>query len=191
MNHSPYLHDQIQAALIGLDEVASALEKRWGVGRLVRLVSDTTRLRFKMANDLLSQAIASNSPATVAKQAEMMRRAWAALDAEATAAGCAVLNLVVWEQRMDDGRVLCLVQTNAEAAAVAAEGRAVEIWTMAEAARVLGAHGLLSAIKQSFPGARVDRVLPRTEGFAQDWASNDPMNELLREDELRVPEAAQ
>ncbi len=187
MTHPNHLRDEIQSAIIGLDEVARAAEATWGVGRLVRLVSDTTRLRFKRACELLDAAIGANDAADVQRQAAMMRRAWAAMDTEARAAGAATLDPVVWEALLPDGRVLAIVRTQAEAHAVARDNRAMVVWTMDEAARVLGTFSFIDVVKAEFPGARVAKAVQRTEGFASDWLQDDPMLGMIHEDALQVP----
>ena len=93
------------------------------------------------------------------------------MDAEALAAGCSPLAPVVWEALLEDGTVLAIVRTGAEASAVATQGRAVAVWSMEEVARVLGKLTMANMVKLEFPGARVEQVTRRTEGFAAEWAS--------------------
>ena len=81
-------HDRITAAVLSVDQVAREMERRWGVGRLVRLVSPATLVRFRQAHALWTQAYsADRDPAEAERTSAMMIRAWQALDAEATAAG--------------------------------------------------------------------------------------------------------
>ena len=60
----------IRAILDGLDPVAHAMERKWGVGRLRLLVGDSLRARFDAQSDKLAAAIDVNSethtPAQVA-----------------------------------------------------------------------------------------------------------------------------
>ncbi len=59
------------------------------------------------------------------------------LDRMATANGTAPLAPSVWEVRMPSGKVCALVRTAAEARAVSADGRFVEVWTLDEIGRLI------------------------------------------------------
>jgi hypothetical protein len=50
----------IRAALDGVDAVATAMERKWGVGRLRLLVGDDLRARFDAQRARLDAAITSN-----------------------------------------------------------------------------------------------------------------------------------
>jgi hypothetical protein len=56
---------------------------------------------------------------------------------------------------------------------VAYDGRALEVWTLDEVARVLPRS--VGDIKRVFPGVRVDRVTQRDEGEAGAWITADPI----------------
>ena len=116
----------------------------------------------------------------------MMIRAWKALDAEATAAGHEPLAPTVWEGRTEDGRVLVIVRTSEEAMAVAsaADNRARTVWTVDELARCVAMLEQINEVKRCFPGATVTAVSPRHVGFAADWATSDPLLDVLHDDPL-------
>lgn len=177
--------DLIMASVLSVDEAARGAERRWGVGRLVRLVSPATLVRFRGAHDMWTTAYSHdrNVTATV-KTSAMMVRAWQALEAEATAAGHAHLAPTVWEGRTEDGRVLVIVRTTEEALAVqsARDDRARVVWTVDELARCVAMFEQISDVKRAFPGATVTAVSPRDAGFAQDWATSDPLTEALHGD---------
>lgn len=165
--------DQIQATIARLDHVAHAAETKWGIGRLPLLVAETTRARFSAQRRLLDQAIEAASPVDIVAQAAGMTRAWAALDAEATAAGAQPIAADVWEIRLADGSVARLVKTLAEATAVARDGRAGTVWTLDELARVLSAWPeLVRLAKDTFSGATVVDARTKTP---MDWINGDEL----------------
>ena len=129
-------HDEIiatQSVLDGLDAVASEYEK-WGVDRLRLLVSDESQ-KFDRQLSKLNAAIALNECENIQTMAAAMRRGWKALDAEARCQPNH--NPIVWEVPLPSGRVAAFVRTNAEASAVTAQGRYVEVWTLDEVGRLI------------------------------------------------------
>lgn len=178
-------HDLIMASVLSVDEVARGAERRWGVGRLLRLVSPATLARFRAAHDMWTTAYSHDRDvAATVKTSAMMIRAWQALEAEATTAGHEHLAPTVWEGRTEDGRVLVVVRTTEEAIAVqsARDDRARIVWTVDELARCVAMFERISDIKRAFPGATVSKVSPRDASFVQDWATSDPITEALHGD---------
>lgn len=173
----PESWDRIQNVLVGHDHWIRALETTWGIGRLAALVSDDTRAKFRRGMTLWQAAVASADPDEIERLAPMIRKTLEIMQREARTAGHAELSPVVWEVQREDGAVIAIVRTQAEATAVAAEGREIEIWTLAEISRVLPK--LVSDVKQSFPGARVERLTSTDEGDALDWATADPARDDL------------
>lgn len=170
---SPADIDAISAALVGLDRDAHALERRWGVGRLVVLADDLLRERFTRQRRKLDDAIQSTAPAaSVLPQVEATRRGWHALEAAALAAGHAPAPPVVWEARLADGSVLAVCRDAADASLAAADGRARVVVTLAEIARLYDARPEVIAVKRLFPGATVSAIRSRP---AVDWDSGDPL----------------
>jgi hypothetical protein len=111
-----------------------------------------------------------------------MRRAWSALDNAATAAGHLPLAPEVWETRMPDGTVLAIVRGPAEQHALARQGRqasqerALEVWSLDEIGRVIGAwegRRWVEATRQCFPGAQVTRLRLTPRGAEFDWSQGD------------------
>ena len=147
----------LQAAVDGLDQVAHAMELRWGVGRLRLLVPDALRARFDAQKDKLDDAIDSGMVSYVQVQAEGMRRAWEALDRAAAEAGQQPLAPEVWECVLPStGEVVSLVRTEAEAHHVA---RACRVFTVAEIGRLVEALGdSVLQVKRAFPSAEVGAV---------------------------------
>jgi hypothetical protein len=147
------------AAVDRLDDVASRMERKWGIGRLRLLVEPDLCLRFDRQARKLEAAIAADDAAAILVQAEGMARAWKALDAAATAGGAEPLSPAVWEMKLPaSGEVVSLVRTEAEARAVAGE-----CWTLPEVAVLLERLG--PEARAVYPGARLvalrDRLTER------------------------------
>ena len=85
--------EAVTEALRPLDRVAVEIEGKWGVGRLVRLVTPDMAARFGSAKDKLNDAIRANDGEAVANRAAVLIRGWQALDKAATEAGCEALPL--------------------------------------------------------------------------------------------------
>ena len=184
----PPTSDLILAELGPLDTLVAKLELAWGVGRLPALADGDMLLRFRKARLLLWTAIADRDLIEVQRLAPMMERAWRALVSHALENGHKPLSPLVWEARLDDGRVLAIVRTGAEASVVAKENRHMEVWSMAEVARVLSNQGLVNVVKQEFPGARVVETRYRGDHWAEDFSSS---SEFLELQAVEAPEASE
>ena len=161
----------IQTTVDGVDHVAVEQESKWGVGRLRLLVNDDLRGRFDDQARLFNEAVFANDVKAVREHGEGMRKGWLALDRAATDAGCTPLAPEVWEASGPDG-VIAIVRTNPEAHAVTREGRASEVWTLDEVARVIvNFRDSIGEAKRVFPGARVIDV--RVKSI--DWAVGDEL----------------
>jgi len=165
---------RIQAMVDGLDQVALAMERKWGVGRLRLLVSDFLRAKFDEQKDRLDAALRSGEERFVAAQVEGMRRAWDALDRAAREGGAKPLAPEVWECVLPStGEIISLVRSEEEAHHVAREGR---VFTVAEIAILIEALGEgVLAVKQKFPGAAITgirrKAVPAKAGI--DWSRGD------------------
>jgi hypothetical protein len=160
---------RIRSMVDGLDQVALAMERKWGVGRLRLLVSDFLRAKFDEQKDRLDAALQSGEERFVAAQVEGMRRAWQALDRAAHEAGATPLAPQVWECVLPStGEIISLVRSAEEAHHVAREGR---VFTVAEVALLIEAlgDGVLT-IKQRFPGAAVTGICKKPPA---DWERGD------------------
>jgi hypothetical protein len=165
----PYL--VARAALDGVDALAHELEKKWGFGRLRRLVDETLRARFDSQRLKLNHATRHGELADVQREAGRMKNAWAAMHAAAIASGAEHIAPVVWEGVTPDGVVIAVVQTDDDARSVIAEGRQLEVYTMQEIANLVHAFPSIARAKEVFPGATVERVkLPRDPLEA--WEAN-------------------
>lgn len=140
-----------------LDETAHALEMKWGVDRLPRLVTAETAARFQHWADKLNAAIEAGAD-NVAELAGIVERGWQAMDAEASARGCFPLPPACYSIRVDD-HIVEVAGTQEHATALIwwakNEGRTTAVWTLEEVATVLRLHGIAHTAKEVFPGARV------------------------------------
>jgi hypothetical protein len=158
----------LQAYFEGVAEARRELEAKWGVGRAELLAPDDLRARWagQCARWSAAYAAAWDAPyltqkllGDVASLAGAMKRGAAALDAAAEEAGHRPIAPWVWEVLIPAGdgaaTVAAIVQTNAEAGKVIAEGRYLVVYTLAEIGNVLAAlPEALKLAKQVFPGAR-------------------------------------
>jgi hypothetical protein len=92
----PGAWDRMNNAIIGVDEAWRKVDAKWGVGRLVCLVSDETRASLRRGMDQWQFAIASGNDTQVIELAPKVRGALAFMDAEAMAAAEAPLAPEVW-----------------------------------------------------------------------------------------------
>jgi hypothetical protein len=150
-----------QTAVNRLDEVAHAMERKWGIDRLPKLVDPALAVRFEAQREKLNEALRSQRPDAIATQAAAMERAWKALDAAALADGRAPLAPEIWEMVIPStGEIVAIVRTAEEASAVARE-RNGAVYTLAEVAVAIDAFGdQVRAVKAAFPGASVTAVRP-------------------------------
>lgn len=159
----------IRAVLDGVDAVATAMERKWGVGRLRLLVGDDLRARFDAQRARLDAAIASNRESYVRAQAEGMKRAWAALDLAATQAGAS--RAEVWDCVLPStGEVVAIVR--GDPASIATSGQ--RVFTLDEVARLIdGLPEAVGAVKQAFPGSEITEVRRKSP---VNWQTGDEVS---------------
>lgn len=169
-----------QAEVDELDLVAIEMEGKWGVGRLRLLVDVPLREKFDRQRYLLNQALWHGELQDVITQARRMIAAWRALDRAAEAAGKAHLDTEVWEVAMPSGAVAAIVRDPHQAAKVAAQDRAVRVYTLDEIGRLIEGFPEILAAKQVFPGATVERVRSRvTDPLDAVPDSKAPIDDVL------------
>ena len=167
------------ATVDGVDQVACEMEQKWGVGRLRLLIDDNLRRRFDEQADLFNAALDAADVKGVTRHGDGMKRGWLALDQAAGDAGQLPLSPEVWEVKGPDG-VIAIVRTNPEAHAIVREGRAVEVWTLDEIARIIVKfRDGVGTVKRLFPGAQVTDVREHTIKYAH-LATADLHEEMRR-----------
>jgi len=153
---------RIQAVVDGVDAVAVEMEAKRGCGRLRLLVDDDLRMRFDKQRQKFSTAIYDGHLPTVETHAKGMIKGWMLLDKTATENNKTTLNPIIWEARKPNGQVIAVVRNDADAHAVSADKRFVEVWTMDEIARLMGGSwSMIGKAKEVFPGALVVDVLEK------------------------------
>jgi hypothetical protein len=166
-------------------------EAKWGLGRLERLAalgSTDLLAKFRRQETTWRAAIeAAWAPpmvpadvlAAAQAKAEAMQRAWWALNAWAEAEGHRPIAPWVWEVRLADGTVAALVEDDAAASKVIAEGRAVSVYTAREIGAVLDAlPDALKLAKTYWTGAKFQGPdLPRSKGEWVEHGEEIPFGE--------------
>jgi len=150
-----------QSEVDELDLVAIDMERKWGNGRLRLLVDTVLRQKFDRQRYLINQALWHGELQDVIREARRMIAAWRALDRAAEAAGKPRLDTEVWEVAMPSGAVAAIVRDPHQAGKVAAQDRAVRVYTLDEIGRLIEGFPEILAAKQVFPGATVERVRTR------------------------------
>jgi hypothetical protein len=160
----------IQALLTGLDEVASSMERKWGVGRLPLLVGDLMRAKWSAQTDKLNAAIGRGLEVEIKELVEGTKRGWAALDRAATEAGCRPRPVDEWEFALPStGEVCVLVRDAADVGRIEADGRMV--WSLEEVGTLIDRlPDQVKAVKAAFSAGKVARIRDKSE---IDWEKGD------------------
>lgn len=154
---------QCDLALAPFDRECRRLDVKWGQDRLVELVSPETAAKWGAAMANLNAAIASDDPQLVVARVNACLRGFAAMDAEATAAGHQPIVPDAWEFQID-GKTCALLRDDAAWPAYSAARLGVRVYTMREVANALAAYGqTVAAAKDAFPGAQVVAVRQPTK----------------------------
>jgi hypothetical protein len=151
----------VNAILAPLNEVASEMEKKWGVGRLKALVPEEWALKFHTAAEKLATAVDATDMAAIRERAEVMRRGWLKLDELATHAGASPWRSPdVWEVRAPGGQVYAIARTDFDQWS-SEQKDGVTMYTLEEVALIMEAwdkHVGMASMKQEFPGSRLTRA---------------------------------
>lgn len=132
-----------KSKLVELEAAKREHEEKWGVGRVINLVDVEFRIKVWTQIERVWAAQESQSIEKARAAADGMIRALRAMDAWATAEGIAPVGevkAIEWE--MDDGGVLAVVSTEADAAAYHRMRPDVEdrnVWSIQEIAKMLEA----------------------------------------------------
>lgn len=143
-----------------VDRTARDLERKWGTGRLVTLVSVEWAAKFARQQHKFSSACFEWDVFEVRKHGEALERAYRKLDELAEEAGAEHGKLEQWEFQRDDGSLVILVQDRARMPQVDTQGRRAEVWSIDEIKEIVSKYPMLVAAKQSFPGAEVVSINP-------------------------------
>lgn len=157
------------------------MERKWGVGRLPRLVSVDFAQRFDSQlhklNDAIDKERGGGSMANTEHEAGRMVNAWMALDAAAEAAGAEHASAKYLTARMGDGRslVICSDLDGMGHFLRQNPDRAAAVWTMDEVASVLEGFDLVNRTKHLFEGATIEEVRVDSTKPKVNWAKGDEL----------------
>lgn len=155
LTHSGASANEVKSdfALGPFDTEARRMDAKWGVNRLPGLVSPAMAQRWAQAMLNLNAAIYAADPELVAARVAACLRGFAAMDAEATAAGHQPITPAAWEFAID-GKVCALLRDDAAWPAYSAVRPGVRVYTIREVVNALAAYGqTVAAVKDTFPGA--------------------------------------
>ncbi len=88
---------RLRQMLESVEAAKRSMNRKWGVGRLRRLVSDLLRVKFDNQAHLLDCAIQSGDVDLIAQRADGMVKGWQFLDRSATEQGHKPLPVEIWE----------------------------------------------------------------------------------------------
>lgn len=149
---------QCDLALGPFDRECRHLDLKWGVDRLPELVSPETAARWGTAMANLNAAIGARDPELVIARVNACLRGFAAMDAEAIAAGRQPIPPQAQEIEVD-GKLCAVLWDEASWPAYHALRPGVRTYTPREIANALAAYGqTVAAVKDAFPGATVAAV---------------------------------
>jgi len=165
-------------ALAPFDRMSEEMDKKWGVDRLVELVSTETAEKYASAMGKLNKAIADQDPDEVVKRAAVCIRGMQAMDQEAEAAGAEPADQRCLEVVTDDGEVIGILADKDAWKAVQAQRPDMRLYTLHEVQLALTQLDRLAAgCKQAFPGSEVVEV--RKKGEAEKADAPDAMEDEI------------
>lgn len=156
---------ELQALFEGVDGARKAAETEWGCERLPLLVGDEWRVKLRRQEARWSVAyqaawgaerVTVDQMQAVRAAAGGMIKGYAKLTEVAIEAGHRPIFPDVWEFPLEDGSVAAFVRSNDEAAKVIAEGRYLQVYTLAEVATLINTlvPESLQLAKVVFPGSK-------------------------------------
>lgn len=172
-----------RAKMVELDRVKREHEDRWGVGRVIALVDVEFRIKVWKQAERVWEASKTEDVARLASACDGMIRAYRALDNWAVAEGIGPVEIKALEWENEDGVIMAVVQTDADAVAyqrIRKDVQCLHIWTMAEIGTIMA-----SGIARDIANLKAEIKMPATvvkvaagggSGF-EDWENDIDMNE--------------
>lgn len=161
--------DQIDAIIRNVTEHANEMNRRWGFNRLPHLVSLELLGRFKQQKESWERACfeccGSLMPADLDRIrpiGEAMKRAYAALEAEAIAQGKSPAPPETWGFELKNGTPVTLVRARSEMGNVEPTPGG-QVWCLEEIGEIITKLPELLATKDAFPQAEVIKLSPSSE----------------------------
>ena len=159
IERSPFEFNAINDALRALDRAVHEMDRQWGSGRLVTLVTPELAARFGSARDKLGAAVRAASVDEVGRRAEVVARGLVALDIAARVAGHPRVPTTVWPINYE-GQAYAVCAENEDAIAIAEQDALPGHVVLCLRELLLAWHMLkerqaIESVKATFPGATV------------------------------------
>ncbi len=155
---------KLHASLAPMDRLANTMDQRWGVDRLVELVSPETAAKYGSAIGRLNEAVRAADGDQVLHLAKVCMRGLSAMNDEATAAG-AQPSPLLGEYRLDDVFHIGIVAEAGDWPPIAKERPELTIFSLREIAVLLKPATAVTQIKDTFAGAEVKKTKLSTKFF--------------------------
>ena len=150
-------------AVAPFDEAARAMDLKWGIGRLPKLVPEDMARKFGKALGHMNDCIDREDPVGASQASENCRRGLEAMDRAATAAGAQPLPADVFQYDLD-GEVYTVARDINAWPAIQQAMPGARLWSMREVALALKHYGgIVAAVKDVFPNATISEIRPKTE----------------------------
>ena len=160
---------EIRDIIANVREHADIMNRRWGFNRLPHLVSLDLMAKFQRQKQKWEFACFECTESMLAKDlqrvrdhGEAMKRAYVALEAEATKLGHSPTPPGVWEFELSDGTPIALVRTQAERSTFDRQPKA-QVWCLEEIAQIIEKYPQLVLAKEHFPDAELITLSPSKE----------------------------
>lgn len=164
-------------ALAPFDELGRAMEAKWGIDRLPGLVRPETAARWATTITNLNQAIAAEDPGAVTECVQSAIRGLRFMDGEAHSQGHEPAEGDCWQCEVEGFRFF-LLKDDRQWPAAQKRYPGERLFTLREVAVAMKAlridHPLVSAAKDSFPGAEIISIAARAEGSDNDLDDEIP-----------------
>ena len=159
--HGKASPDQVRCdlALGPFDEAINNASKRWGVDRLMEIVSPESADKWARAMNGLNDAIQNEDPDKTRAWVEVCLRGLKAMDDEAVKSGQPISDPMIWEYQYE-GETYGIIEDGRHWPAAYDKRPGLVIFNMREVAVALHErrNGLVDAVKLAFPGAEVTGV---------------------------------
>jgi hypothetical protein len=147
------------AALGPFDTAIRAADRRWGVDRLMEIVSPESADKWARAMAGLNESIQNDDPDKTKAWVDVCLRGLKAMDDEAVKSGQPISDPMIWEYQYE-GITYGIIEDGRHWPAAYDKRPGLVIFNMREVALALHErrNGLVDAVKLAFPGAEVTEV---------------------------------
>jgi hypothetical protein len=147
------------AALGPFDTAVRAMDRKWGVDRLMEIVSPESADKWARAMAGLNESIQNDDPDKTKAWVDVCLRGLKAMDDEAVKSGQPISDPMIWEYQYE-GATYGIIEDGRHWPAAYDKRPGLVIFNMREVAMALHErrNGLVDAVKLAFPGAEVTDV---------------------------------